>query len=385
MKPLSSEASLTEFEATSIIVGHGVGAGILSVPFLASHNSIRETLIILAICYAANLLLHLLIAELSCNNGGAQFVSCFENELFVGKGGRLMSWFVFALLGISVVVNVSAFLSGAAAVFRSWFGMPDWAGMLLFYVLGAGVVFFGIKLVGICEKIAVSSMAAVIFVLLGAVLMREKSPLPSGFRGVNNAVALLGMISFSLSAVMSTPQVVKGLGGDAKKIRRAIASGLGINTGLILLITVTTLLGVGTDITEDGALVDLSAHVGSWVGVIGYLFTLLALATSFWVNTLNLCDIIGEKLHWGRQASWLAASLPCLCLAFLGLSSFVGFTRFASIIQVVTGLGVILAYSRSRKRSGASPLLGRFGVPVFQVLMALFMLLATVGAVLPVK
>lgn len=116
----------------------------------------------------------------------------------------------------------------------------------------------------------------------------------------------------------------------------------------------------------------------------GYVFTLLALATSFWANTLNLRDIVSEQTGWSTRLSWLVASAPCLILAFMGLSSFVGFTRFASIIQVVTGLGIILAYNLSRKRTGSSALLGRFGALPFQILIACCSLLATVGAVLPV-
>lgn len=385
MAKIKGESSLSFFEATSIIVGHGVGAGILSVPYLASHNSVRETLLIVLFCYGFNLLLHLLIAELSYNNDGAQFISCFDRELFSGKFKKIFTWAAFALLGVSVIVNVSAFLTGAAAVFRSWFGLGDTWGVLLFYLIGAGVVFVGMKLVGICEKLAVSSMIGVIGILLVATLLHGTEPLPQGWRGFNNALALFGMVSFSLSAVMSTPQVVKGLGGETKRIRGAIAAGLAINAVLILLITFITLLGVGSHTSEDGALVDLAAHLGGWVSIVGYVFTLLALATSFWANTLNLRDIVDEQTHWGRRLSWLAASAPCLLLAFLGLSSFVGFTRFASIIQVVTGLGIILAYNLSRKRTGASPLLGKFGTLPFQLLVMLCSLAATVGALMKVS
>ena len=384
MEKIRSESNLSFLEATSIIVGHGVGAGILSVPYLAAHNSLREILLVTGFCYLFNVLLHLLIAELSLNNGGAQFVGCFESELFAGRLRTVLTWGTFILLGASVLVNVSAFLTGAAAVFRSWFGLPDWMGMLIFYVLGAGVVFAGMKLVGICEKISVGAMVAVVDILFAATVMRDTSPMPSGWKGFNNMLAMFGMVSFSLSAVMSTPQVVKGLGGDAKKIRASIMAGLAVNAGLILFITVTTLLGVGGNISEDGALVDLAASLGGFVSVIGYVFTLLALATSFWANTLNLRDIVSEQTGWSRRLSWLAASLPCLILAFLGLSSFVGFTRFASIIQVVTGLGIIVAYSLSRKRVGGSALLGRFGSLPFQIIIACCSLLATVGAVLPV-
>ena len=92
MNKIKSESSLSFLEATSIIVGHGVGAGILSVPYLAAHNSLREILLIIAFCYLFNILLHLLIAELSLNNGGAQFVSCFESELFAGKLETVLTW-----------------------------------------------------------------------------------------------------------------------------------------------------------------------------------------------------------------------------------------------------------------------------------------------------
>jgi len=228
-------------------------------------------------------------------------------------------------------------------------------------------------------------MVLVVAVLLAAALRGETKPLPTGFRGVNNALALFGMISFSLSAVMSTPQVVKGLGKDKKRIRRAIALGLALNAGLILLVTAATLLAAGEGISDKGALVDLSGALGGWVRIVGYLFTLFALATSFWANTLNLRDIVQEQTRWDERLSWLLASLPCLLIALFVPASFVGLSRFASIVQVVTGLGVIVAYALSRRRVGQSPLVGRFGTAPFLILVGLCTLLATVGAVLKVS
>lgn len=184
MAKIKGESELTFMEAASIIVGHGVGAGILSVPYLAAHNSFRETVLILLIGYAVALVLHFLIAELSLNNDGAQFVKCFDAELFSGKIKKIFTWTAFILLGVSVIVNVSAFLTGAAAVFRNWFGLPDIVGMLIFYILGAGVVFVGMKLVGICEKIAVFSMVGVVGILLvGNAAARRCSP-PLGLAGL---------------------------------------------------------------------------------------------------------------------------------------------------------------------------------------------------------
>ena len=385
MEPVQSSARLTFWEAASIIIGHGIGAGILSVPYLASRNSWWDILWIAAVAYLINLLLHFMIAELSYNNGGAQFIRCFEKELFVGRIGKILTWIAFALLGFSTIVNVSGFITGAAAALTAWLGLPELAAMLLFYIVSAAIVYLGLKVVGVCEKIAVFSMVGVVGILLAATLLSELSPLSTDSIAFTNLLALYSMVAFSLSAVMSTPQVVKGLQGDVKQIRRAIAAGTGLNLLLILVITFMTLLGAGRDISQNGALVDLAAHLGGWVSIIGYIFTLLALATSFWANTLNLRDIVDEQVHWGPRWSWLIASLPCLVIALLRFTSFVGFTRLASVVQVLTGVGIIVAYHRSRRKAGASPICGRFGTLPFQILVIAGTLLSTVGALPLVK
>lgn len=384
-KKFESEARLTFGEATSIIVGHGVGSGILAIPYLASRNSVLDFVLLIIIAYCINLMLHLMIAELSYNNGGAQFVRCFELELFRGRMKAAATWLVFIFLGLSVMMNVSSFVTGAGAVLTSWFGLPLIVSELIFYAAAAAVVFVGMKAVGICEKAAVMSMGAVIAVLAAAVAVSGAQPLSQRFVSGGNVLALFSMISFALSAVMSTPQVVKGLNGDAGRVRGAIAAGTGINALIIVVITAATLLGAGADISENGALVDLSAHLGGWVGAVGYIFSLLALATSFWANTLNLRDVVNEQTGWGEKKSWAVASLPSLAVALLGVASFVALTRLASVIQVLTGLGIILAYNRSRKKTGESPIIGRFGALPFQLIVALSSVLATVGSLVAIS
>ena len=382
---IKSESRLTFMESTSIIVGHGVGAGILAVPYLASRAPWWDFIWILAVAYVVNLLLHLMIAELSLNNNGAQFVKCFENELFTGRFKKIATWIVFGFLAFSVLCNVASFITGSAAVFTSWFNLPSWAGMLIYYIVAGLVVFFGMKIVGICEKFSVFAMIIVIGILFVATLMSQTSALPSTFIASTNAMALYSTVAFSLSAVMSVPQVVKGVAGDRKKIIGAIAAGTGINAFLIVVVTFMTLLGAGQAITKNGALVDLSAALGGWVSIVGYVFSLLALSTSFWANTLNMRDIIAEQTKWNLKICWLLATLPCLILALCGMTSFVGFARLAGIIQVLTGIGIIIAYSRSRKRTGQSAICGNFGKLPFQILVILGSIMATVGSVIAVK
>lgn len=385
MNEIKSEASLTFAEATSIIIGHGVGSGILAVPYLASRNSMLSVICILAVAYGVNLIMHLMIAELSLYHSGAQFITCFEKELFVGRIKKPATWIAFILLGFSVLVNVSGFIVGAGDVLQAWLKLSARPAMLIYYVLAALVVLFGMKLVGICEKVSVFLMGVVMLLLLFAVAAGHMSPPLNRFISSTNMIVLYSMVSFSLSAVMSVPQVVKGLGGRPGAVRKSIVCGTGINLLLICLITCLTLIGAGSHITTRGALVDLSEQLGGWISIVGYVFSLLALSTSFWANTLNLRDVVNEQLHIGEKPSWAVSTIPSLLIALLGIGSFVGFVRLAGVVQILTGLGVIAAYHQIRKKQGVSLICGVFGSIVFQILVAAGSILATAGALFHVR
>lgn len=82
---INSEARLSTFEAICMIVGNSIGTGIIAVPYLATKNSMLDVIWMVAIAYIVNVILHLIIAELSYNNGGVQLVKSFEGELFTGR------------------------------------------------------------------------------------------------------------------------------------------------------------------------------------------------------------------------------------------------------------------------------------------------------------
>ena len=331
-----------------------------------------------------------MVAELSYRHNGAQFVQCLQRTIFKGKVGKVFTWIAFGLLGLSVILNCCSYITGVAAVFFNWFGLPLWAGMLIYYAFAAFVVFFGMKAVGISEKYCVFALIAVMIVLFVATFTVGLNPLPDAFIHVNNVLAIYGMVSFALSSVMSAPTVVKGSAGNKKQIRVSIISGTCINAALVLILTVITLLACGTGVTKDGALVDLSGKIGGWVGVVGYVFTILALSTSLWANTLNLRDIIHEQFtKLPRRLCWVIVSLPCLAIALISLipvfeSSFVAFARAASVIQIVTNLAIVVAYGVARKKNPESPLLGKWGGLIFQILVVVMAIVATVGSILTV-
>ena len=57
----------------------------------------------------------------------------------------------------------------------------------------------------------------------------------------------------------------------------------------------------------------------------------------------------------------------------------------AAVMFLLTGVGIIVAYHRSRKKTGAGPICGAWGALPFQILVVAGTLLSTIGALLPVK
>ena len=175
-QPIQSEAHLTTFEAISMIVGNSIGTGIIAVPYLATKNSMLDVVWMVLIAYCVNVILHLIIAELSYNNGGVQLVKSFEGELFHGKMKQIFSWSVFIVYGLAIMIGVSGNINGGAQIFVNWFGMPFVAAQVLYYVIAGVVVFIGMKAVGIAQKYAV-------IVLMGIDRAEIRSHCPHGHCG----------------------------------------------------------------------------------------------------------------------------------------------------------------------------------------------------------
>ena len=383
VKQIESEAKLSVWEATSIIIGHSIGGGIMAVPFLAARNSFLSVVLILLTAFVCNVLLHFMIAELSYNCGGLQMVKCFETFLFVGKAKKVLAWLAFGLFGFSVIINISGYIIGAAEAITALLPMPLWLAETLFFALAGTVVLFGLKAVGIFEKYTVVLIYAIVAVLAVATCFTPWTPLPPHGQGWKAALALYGMSMFALAANQSVIQAVKGLNGDAKKIRISIVAGIGADAVLVLVLTTAALLGSQGNVTEL-ALLGLSKGVGSWAVWIGSLFTLLALVTTFWSSTLNLRDIVHEQLRLNNRICWLIAAVPSFLIAVLGLGTFMSFTRIVSAISVIGGLLLIVTYGISRKQAEESPICGKLGTLPFQWFIILTSVAAAVGSLLSI-
>ena len=380
---IKSEAKLTTFEAISMIVGNSIGTGIIAVPYLATKNSMLDVIWMVTIAYIVNVILHLIIAELSYNNGGVQLVKSFEGELFHGVMKKIFSWVVFVVYGLAIMTGVSGNINGGAQIFTNWFGIPLWSAQVIYYIIAGIVVFMGMKAVGIAQKYAVVLLMGIVAVMTVGTFLHPVNTLYTAPFHWNNLLALYSMVVFATSANQAVIQVVKGLDGNPGKIRSCIFIGFGLSSIFVLIVTMTVLLGTKGEITKELAYMQLGESIGSWAVVLAGIFSLFALLTTFWSNTLALRDVVHEQIGTGNRISWLIATIPCILFAVFGVNSFIILTRIMSGVVVLVSVMLVLTYGKSRRKAGASPICGVIGTVPFQVLMVISTIISAVGSLIP--
>ena len=378
---------LTRLEATSLMVGAGVGAGIMAVPFLADRVGLAGLAIILPIAWAASSLIHLMLAEVLFRTGrDLQIVELMQLYVLRGRIGRWMLWMVFALLSIAFLANLAAYVSGAGEIVADLTGMDRHLAEFLVYAMSAGVVFFGLGAVGVAERLGVLVLVGLVAAIgAGAIPMPFHAPLgPSG--SSTQWLALYGMVMYALWTFYSVPQVVKGLGPDRHGAVRAILIGLGIN-GILTAAVALVALGISAEVTPV-AIIGITDRMGPWAGVTGSLLVVFALVTSYWSVSLALADILRERTGIPVKVAWLLATLPSLFILWVGAWQFLEWLRLAAgATAIVVALITIPMYRKARQAGSVSApgwTLGRWGSPVILALVLLSLVLMAVGSLVSV-
>ncbi len=379
---------LTLFEASSVVAGLGVGGGIMAVPYLAGLNGIFQVLLIMLFAYFISAVLHLMVAETVLRGGGQlQLVELFGKYLFRGRAGPALTWIFFALIVITFFSLLAGYIAGCGEIIHELAGIPDWAGQVITYAVAAGIVFFGLKAIGVSEKYAIIGIAVLLAALSVGSLGKPFRSIPLLHGGTKEALALYGMVMFSFACFFSIPQAVEGLSRKRELIPWSVTLGIGINFAFVLTLTAMAML-VSEEVTKI-AIIGWGEAVGKWALALGSLSAFLAMLTSYWAVSYALAVIVKERLSWSYRASWLAATLPTIAIALSGLTDFLGFMRITGgAVAVMVAVMVVPALRASRRegRTGEDVFsMGVLGGTALQAAVILAYLIMAVGSMVPLE
>ena len=159
--------NLTFTESVMLVAGAGIGTGILTIPYAISKIGVLGTLTALAVAYAVSALMYLIIADLARNSEKPEeLLAILDEHLFGGKGRRVLNTVFLILLVLLLLENLVVYILCAGNVLSDLIGMDGTAAQVIFYVSASAVIVFGIKGMGIGEKLSMLLIGSAVLVLM---------------------------------------------------------------------------------------------------------------------------------------------------------------------------------------------------------------------------
>ena len=376
---------LTFTESLMLVAGAGIGTGILTIPYAIDKIGIFGTLAALALAYAVSAFMYLIIADLTRNSERPDdLLALLDEHLFSGKGKKALNIAFLVLLVLLLLENLVVYILCAGNVLTDLLGIPDTLTKLLFYVLASVVVFFGVKGMGVGEKLSMLLIGGAVLVLTVLSGLDVKGSLSLTFGAPSTVFAVYGLFMFAFSAIFSIIQVCNHM-EKKEQTGKAILGGLTLNALITVAFTVAVILG--SDTVTEIATIGLSESIGiPFVKVLCSVLVLLAMFTSFWSSGFAFADVVAGQLRLSAKLSWFVATVPALLIAvFLPLGVLDYVQIGAGALSIILVMVVLPAYRNAVKEPRERLLLGRCsGNRLMIAIVAVAIILMAVSSFIPI-
>ena len=361
--------------AVSIIIGTSVGAGIFSLPFVASKSGFPIFLVLIFVLGFIMIVLNLMYAEITLrtDDKGRLVGYC---EKYLGINGKRIATIITL---IALYANMLAFIIIGGkflnAIFFNYLGGNEFVygiAMALFISVG---VYISLRVVSVIELLMVTFLfVAILGIIFKGVLFVNVENLLTF--DVSRSFFPFGAILFSMGALSAIPTLEHIMKKNQKKIKSAIITG-NIITIIVYILFVAVVLGITGPETSQEALYGLSLVIKNGIVRMGLIFGVFAIATSFLMVGINLKEVFWYDYHLSEKKSWALACFVPLIIFILGFRDFITVVSFAgSITGGFAGILIMASFYKAKKNGDFKP---AFEIKVPVILSVLMVLVLFFG------
>ena len=377
---------LTFTESLMLVAGAGIGTGILTIPYAIGKIGIFGTLAALLLAYTVSAFMYLIIADLTRNSERPEdLLGILDEHLFRGSGKKLLNIIFLVLLVLLLLENLVVYILCAGNVLTDLLGLDDTLTKILFYALASGVIIFGVKGMGIGEKLSTALIGCAVLVLMILSCFNARGSLSLIFGEPSIVFAVYGLFMFAFSAIFSIIQVCNHI-ERKEQTAKAVIGGLTLNALITVAFTAAVILG--SDEVTEIATIGLSESIGiPFVKLLCSVLVLLAMFTSFWSSGFAFADVVGGQLGLSARLSWFIATIPALLIAvFLPLGILDYIQIGAGALSIILVIVVLPAYRNAVKVPKQAVLLGKCsGNRVMLALVAAAVILMAASSFVPIS
>jgi amino acid permease len=379
------------YEAVTTLVGTIIGAGVLAIPYAIMKAGFLTGLLNLVVLSISSFLVYSYVGEIVLRTKGSHQLPGYARK-YLGKTGSVLMAFsmIFGIYGalVAYIIGVGksfAVLFGMQNIPFTFFGFSVQFNIIfsiLFFILVSSIVYLGLKMVGKAELI----MSTLIILALVAISLIALPRLNiSNLMSFSFSKILIpyGVILFALSGAVAVPEMKEELQKNKKLLKKAILIGVSIPVLLYFLFSLATVGVCGLQTTEI-ATVCLGEKFGIVIFLIGNIFAILAMSTSFMALGLALKEMYHHDYKTREKRAWVLACIVPLVLFFLVLLFLPQETFFKTIsisggvTMTLEGILIVLMHRKAKRLGERNP---EYSIKANKFISALLILIFLLGMI----
>lgn len=342
------------FYATATLIGTIIGAGMFGIPYVVAQSGFLIGAIFLFILTIVTLLIHFIWGEIVCRTKEKHRLVGYA-EKYLGKQGKIIVT-LSTLFGLFGALLVYMIISGEFlfTIFSPILGGTPFIYSLVFYAFGAIMIFEGLKLIKKLEFF-IAPFLIIIVVLMFVVGLKHIEI--SNLTTINLKYFFLpyGVILWALAGGSAVPEMKEILQANEKYYKKTILIGT-IIPAILYGLFAFTIVGVSGTNTSSEAISGLAGFFGGGIIILGAVFGILAVVTSFVVLGYYLKKVFQYDYKRSKTLSWfLTCSIPLIGF-LIGLRNVIPIIAFLGVILgAIEGTAVILIYKKAKKFGDQEP------------------------------
>lgn len=340
--------------STSVLIGTIVGAGIFGLPYAFVKSGFFVGLFYLLVLAGVFFVIKRCYAEVVLRTNDKLEMAGYVKR-YLGKTGKI-------LITLSLVLGIYGALTAYTI------GVGEFLFSLLNPLIGGSQVFWSLvfwaiasllvlKGIGIVSRVEVFMASGLIVVVLFVFCLSAPFVNLDNLETIHwqNLLFPYGVVLFALGGASAIPTMRRILAGRERLLKKSILLGILIPV-LIYIIFCFSVVGVSGEQTSETALTGFANLTNGKILLVGGIFGILAMTTSFLALGFVLRELIHRDYKIPLMPAWvLTISIP-LVVFLLGLRSFITVVGFAGgVLSGLQGIILIITYYRAKKKGDREP------------------------------
>ncbi len=360
------------FLTLATLSGTIMGVGFFSLPYITSKVGILTIFLYFLFLTPVVILIHLLFGEVCLNTEGKHRLPGYAKK-HLGKIGGGIAFFE-TILGFfgSLICYLIVGGSFLYFLFSPFLGLSLNFYTLIFFILGAVLIFFGIKSISRTEFIFFLLFFLVLFLLY-------KEGLP--FLEMKNLLNFekeyiflpFGATLFSLWGAALIPEIKEMMGEEKKTLKKIIFYSISI-AAVVYFLFLFLITGICGKNTSREAISGLENILGNSIVSLAFSFGILTCFTSFITLGLTLKKVLWYDLKISKNLSFILTCFPPLIVYLLGLKDFVRIISFlGGVLLGIEGILIVLMYKTISQKEKKFSLIHPLPLSILAFLIIIFL------------